>query len=194
MIALKQLVEKNLSWQKQLIEKDPTIFERSAATHCPEIFCITCSDARVCIEQITQAAVGQIFVHRNVANMINADDLSLVAATTLALEVLGVSKVFICAHYGCQGVGSALSPAPDDLMLKKWLSPIGSLYREHREQIEAITSPERRHDRLVELHLQDQIKRFEELSVVRRYRERQESLEVVGMIYDIRTGCLKPMI
>ena len=168
---------------------DPDFFQRLAAQQAPEFLWIGCSDGRVPANQVVGLAPGEMFVHRNVANIVVHADLNCLSTIQFAVDVLRVDHIIVCGHYGCGGVRSALR---DDKLglVDNWLRHVQDVRWKHRVQLDALPSEARRHDRLCELNVIEQVVNSSQTTVVREAWARGQALAVHGWVYDIRDGLL----
>ena len=189
MVSYEQIFENNTQWiaAKTATEKD--FFEKLAREQTPEYLYIGCSDSRVSAEELMGAQPGEVFVHRNVANLVNAVDLNVMSVINYAVRHLRVKRIVVCGHYGCGGVKAALQPK-DLGILNPWLRNIRDVYRLHKIELDGIEEESARFDRLVELNVQEQcVNVIKTAAVQLRYIE--EGFPVVhGWVFDMRTGTL----
>ena len=174
------------------MQQDPHFFERMAYAQNPDYLYIGCSDSRVSAEEMMGLNPGEVFVHRNVANVVNAIDMNASSVIQYAVRELKVKHIIVCGHYHCGGIAAAMEQK-DYGLLNPWLRNIRDVYRIHQEELDAIEDPATRFDRLVELNVQEQVINVIKMtSVQQRYAE--EGLPVVhGWIFDVRTGLLKDL-
>ena len=178
----------NQVWIEDKLQRDPGYFDRLGTGQNPDLLYIGCSDSRVSAEELMGAAPGEIFVHRNIANMVISIDLNAMSVVNYAVQYLKVSKIVVCGHYGCGGVQAALQSA-DMGILNPWLRNIRDVYRIHKNELNAIDSEQERYKRLVELNVQEQcVNLIKTAAVQKAYRER--GLKVYGWVFDIHTGKL----
>ena len=149
------IFEHNRRWAERKLQADPHFFEHLSATQTPDYLYIGCSDSRVSAEEMMGMAPGEVFVHRNIANMVNAIDLNAASVVNYAVQHLKVKHIVVCGHYQCGGVLSAMQ-SRDLGVLNPWLRTIRDIYRLHREELDAIADEQQRYDRLVELNVQEQ--------------------------------------
>jgi carbonic anhydrase len=192
MESYERLLLANRAWMKERVKVRPDYFARSADTQTPEFLWVGCSDSRVPSEEITGAEPGELFVQRNVANLVLGADLNLLAVLQYSVEVLRVKHIIVCGHYNCGGVKHAMAQ-PGFGPVNKWLSPLRELYLLHKDQIESITDPQGRWDRLVEINVTEQVKNLAKTDVIQRawLDERRPILH--GWIYNLRTGYLNEL-
>lgn len=193
----KRLLLANKAWVQEKLNVDPRFFERQAAQQRPEFMWIGCSDSRVPAEDITGAEPGELFVHRNIANLVIHTDFNMLSVLQYAVEVLKVNHVIICGHYNCGGVKNALT-RHDFGLINKWLRHIKDVYRLHSRELESIDDPQQRFDRLVEINVAEQVQNLAETSLVQRAWRKENRPVIHGWVYDLRTGyiketaCMKP--
>jgi len=191
MRLLKDLFENNRSWAKREVDADPQFFARLVAQQAPEFLWIGCSDSRVPANQITGLMPGEVFVHRNIANMVKRDDPNCHTVMQYAIEVLGVKHVLVVGHYRCGGVAAAMEPQTGGLV-GEWLAPLREVYVRNRAELEAL-GPEQRWDRLSELNVISQACAVCESLEVRQAWSRGQELAVHGWIYGVQDGLLRDL-
>ena len=188
MRLLPHLFENNQRWAEAVEREQPGFFSELARQQAPEILWIGCSDSRVPANQITGLAPGEVFVHRNVANVLAPSDLNALAVLQYAVEVLEVEHVVVCGHYGCGGVRAALDERRLGL-IDNWLLHVKDVRWKHRDQLDPLDD-EGRFRRLCELNVIEQAENVCETTIVREAWAREQSLSVHGWIYDLRDGHL----
>lgn len=188
---IQNIFSRNKEWVAEKLGQDTDFFNNLCSGQKPKVLYIGCSDSRVTAEELMGVGPGDIFVHRNIANMVCALDMSCMSVITYAVNHLNVEQIIVCGHYNCGGVKAAM--ASENLgLLNSWLRNIRDVYRIHKDELNAITSEEAKYDRLVELNVQEQcINVIKTASVQRASRER--GLTVHGLIFDMRTGFLKDL-
>ena len=187
-MLIKEVFANNEKWIQDKLNLDPEYFEKLSQGQNPEFLYIGCSDSRVTAEDMMGLKPGQAFVHRNIANLVNNVDLSVMSVLNYAVRHLKVNHVVVCGHYNCGGVKAAMQPA-DMGILNPWLRSIRDVYRLHRTELNAIEDMDSRYDRLVELNVQEQcVNLIKTAAVQEAYRER--GLVVHGWVLDIRNGKL----
>ena len=185
---INQIFENNQQWIASKLKIDPDYFENLAKGQSPNILYIGCADSRVTAEDMMGGQPGDIFVHRNIANMVINTDLSSMSVINYAVNHLEVDHVVICGHYYCGGVKAAMQDANLGI-LNPWLREIRDVYRLHQKELDAIADEEARYKRLVELNVQEQcVNLIKAPEVQKAYNERQ--LQVHGWVFDIRSGKL----
>jgi len=198
MTLLAHLLERNRKWSDEVKKNDPTFFSQLADQQSPEYLWIGCSDSRVPANQITGLKPGEVFVHRNVANIVPHADLNCLSVLQYAVDVLKVKHIIVCGHYGCGGVRAALSNQKFGL-IDNWLRNIKDIYRQHREKIDSIIEVDKtleenkRVNRLCELNVIEQVNNVCHTTIVQDAWDRGQELTVHGWIYSIRNGVLKDL-
>ena len=157
MKAYEKLLQENKAWANEKVKADPEYFDRLAHLQTPEFLWIGCSDSRVPANEITGTQPGEIFVHRNVANLVINTDVNLLSVLDYAVNHLKVKHVIVCGHYGCGGIKAAITNHDFKAVLNMWLRNIKDVYRIHRTELDKINNEEQKADRLVELNVQEQI-------------------------------------
>ncbi len=192
MRALNQLFENNRTWAAEMIRNDPKFFERLSCQQAPRYLWIGCSDSRVPANQIVGLLPGEMFVHRNVANVVVHADLNCLSAIQFAVEVLRVEHIIVCGHFGCGGVLAALR---DDKLglIDNWLRHVQDVRRKHQGQLDALETEAQRHSCLCELNVIEQVVNVSQTTVVRDAWARGQSLAVYGWVYDLRDGLLQDL-
>ncbi len=194
MRTLSDLFEKNQAWAAEMTGADPAFFERLADQQAPDYFWVGCSDSRVPANQIVGLLPGEMFVHRNIANVVEHGDPSCLSAMQYAVDVLGVSDIIVCGHYGCGGVGAALADDGVGLgYVDHWLGHIQEVRRKHEQELDALETEAERHHRLCELNVIEQVHNVCRTTIVRDAWTREQPLAVHGWIYDIADGRLRDM-
>lgn len=185
---LKYIFENNQKWIKDRIKTDKDYFVNLNKGQNPDVLYIGCSDSRVTAEELMGLQPGEVFVHRNIANVVNAIDLNAQSVINYAIRYLKVNHVVVCGHYSCGGVKAAMEPK-DMGILNPWLRNIRDVYRHHKDELNALTDDQKRYDRLVELNVEEQCINVIKLAAVQQaYRDRK--IQVHGWVFDIHTGKL----
>jgi carbonic anhydrase len=192
METYEQLLLANKAWVKGKLKIQPEYFVRRAETQAPEFLWIGCSDSRVPAEEITGSGPGELFVHRNIANMVLSVDFNMISVIQYAVDVLKVKHVIVCGHYNCGGVKHAMTEY-DFGPINKWLQHLKDLYKEHRREIESIADPQSRWDRLAEMNVIRQVHNLAETDIIQRAWQGEARPILHGWIYDLRTGYLKKL-
>jgi carbonic anhydrase len=191
-MTTQRLLDGNRAWARERVQRDPDYFKRRAMQHKPSCLFIGCSDARVPVDLITQTDVGEIFVHRNIANQVVATDTNLQAVLTYAVEVLRVTSIVVCGHEDCGGVKAALgngAPAQVD----QWIAHVRNVARLYDEELQAIADLKQRTRRLVELNVAEQVYNLSRLPAVQTAAERGWTLEICGWVYGMNDGLLREL-
>ena len=192
MADLRDVLENNRLWAERTRAQDPGFFERLAAIQSPRILWIGCSDSRVPANEIVGLRPGELFVHRNVANVVVHTDLNCLSVLQFAVDVLTVKHVIVCGHYGCGGIVAALRDEKLGL-IDNWLRHIQDVGAKHRAQLESIPDEERRAARLCELNVMEQVGNVADTTVVRDAWRRGQQVSVHGWIYDLQDGLLRDL-
>ena len=180
----------NRKWAKQAVDKDPQFFERLEALQNPDLLWIGCSDSRLPPNEIIGRKPGELFVHRNVANLVEHTDVNCLSVLQYAIDVLQVKHVIVCGHYGCGGVRAALSTHPLGL-IDNWLRHIRDVHLWNRDELAAISDPNARADRLAELNVEAQVANVCHTTIVQDAWRRGQHLTVHGWIYSLHDGLLR---
>jgi len=188
-----EILERNRRWVEQTNARDPEYFQRLAAEHRPRFLYIGCSDARVPVNTITQTGPGEIFVHRNVANLVVPSDTNLLAVLQYAVDVLEVESVIVCGHEGCGGVRAAMRHDGAPPLVDNWLASIRTVARLHDDELSALADPEECYARLVELNVMEQVYNLSRNPVVQAAWARGSKLSLHGWVYGIGEGLLRDL-
>ena len=191
MAELRELLENNRRWAERVRAQEPTFFEDLSAIQSPEILWIGCSDSRVPANQITGQRPGEVFVHRNVANVVVHTDLNCLSVMQYAIDVLGVRHVIVCGHYGCGGVKAALESQRLGL-IDNWLRHVEDVAEKHADELDSIDE-ERRFDRLCELNVVEQVVNVSQTTIVEDAWARGQELTVHGVVYGLEDGLLRDL-
>jgi carbonic anhydrase len=192
MRSLPHLFANNRLWARRIVERDPEFFQSLAAQQSPRYLWIGCADSRVPANEIVGLMPGELFVHRNVANVVVHTDLNCLSVLQYAVDVLAVTDVIVCGHYGCAGVRAAYSKLSLGL-IDNWLRHVHDVRDRHADSIEAIDGEARRVDRLCELNVIDQVRNVCQTTIVQDGWRRQQKLNVHGWIYDVADGLLRDL-
>ena len=187
-MKLDKVFENNEAWIKDKLSTDNNYFEELGKGQSPELLYIGCSDSRVTAEDLMGLGPGEVFVHRNIANMVISIDLNVMSVVNYAVDHLKVNHVVVCGHYACGGVKAAMQSA-DLGILNPWLRNIRDVYRIHRNELDAIADEDKRYDRLVELNVQEQCVNLIKTATVQK-AARDRNLKVHGWVFDVHTGRL----
>jgi carbonic anhydrase len=192
MSEIDKLLNNNKEWAARCVEKDPQFFDRLSNIQTPRYLWIGCSDSRVPANQITGLLPGEVFVHRNVANVLPNSDLNSLSVIQYAVEVLKVEHIIICGHYGCGGVAAAMNSEQFGL-IDNWLRNIKDVYFAAREELEIIKDPEKRLNRLIELNVARQVRNVTATTIVQNAWKRGQKLSVYGWVYSLTDGLLRDL-
>lgn len=192
MKVLRHLFDANIAWAQRIESEHPDFFRNLARQQTPEYLWIGCSDSRVPANDIVGLKPGEIFVHRNVANLVIHTDFSCLTALQFAVEVLKVKHIIVCGHYGCGGVLAAMENRELGL-LDNWLCHIKDLYAVHRDEIDRLSTHEQRANRLCELNVLSQVEHVTHTTIVQDAWRRNQALSVHGWIYSIENGLLQDL-
>lgn len=193
MRGFEKLLLNNKAWVQDKLELDETYFGDLVATQTPDFLWIGCSDSRVPAEKITGAEPGEMFVHRNIANLVVDNDLNILSVVQYAVEVLQVQHVIICGHYECGGVKAAMAGKPLGL-IDKWLSNIVAVQTNHQAELDRITDSQARFDRLVELNVQQQILNIANTISIQKMWDSHQIPSLHGWVFNLRTGLINEVI
>lgn len=192
MTTYEQIFENNRRWAARQTEDNPNYFRNLAIDQKPNYLYIGCSDSRVSATEITGAGAGEVFVHRNIANLVISIDLNVMTVINFAVEYLNVKEIIVCGHYGCGGVKAAMQPK-DMGIINPWLRNIRDVFRIYRDELTAIKDDKKRYDRLVELNVYEQCRNVIKLAAVQKSYAARGFPIVHGWAFDIKTGLLKDL-
>jgi len=192
MRILPTLFKNNRIWAKQMVASDPDFFNKLSKVQTPEYLWIGCSDSRMPANQIIGLMPGEVFVHRNIANLVVHSDLNCLSVIQYAVDVLKVKHIIVCGHYGCGGVKAALDNG-DNGLIDNWLRNIKDVYRLRQEEIDACATDEEKHIRLCELNVVEQVANVCHTSIVQNAWKAGQPVTVHGWIYGIGNGVLKDL-
>jgi carbonic anhydrase len=192
MRTLSQLFENNRAWAADMTRQDAGFFRRLSEQQSPHYLWIGCSDSRVPANQIVGLMAGDMFVHRNVANVVVHTDLNCLSAIQFAVDVLRVEHIIVCGHYGCGGVLAALQNNQLGL-IDNWLRHVQDVRAKHRPQIDSLATEQEQHARLCELNVIEQVINVSQTTIVRDAWARNQTLAVHGWIYDLSDGLLRDL-
>jgi len=190
--TIENLLENNRNWSRQINEKEPDFFPKLAQQQAPDFLWIGCSDSRVPANEIVGLLPGELFVHRNVANIVYPADLNCLSVVEYAVNVLHVSYIIVCGHYGCGGVKMAMQGKPHGVM-DNWLIKIKDVYIRHRDDVESLPTDEKRLNRMCELNVIEQVKSLSYTTIVQNAWERGQKLAIHGWIYGLHDGLVKDL-
>ena len=188
----KKLLENNKEWVSKNLEKDPDFFNRLADGQQPPLLWIGCADSRVPANEIIGAQPGEVFVHRNIANMVIHTDMNMLSVLDYAVNVLKVKHVIVCGHYGCGGVAAALTNKQFGL-IDNWIRHIKDVYRFHNEELNSLKVEKERFDRFVELNVIEQVLDLAKTSIIQGAWKNGQQIHLHGWVYDIKDGLIKDL-
>lgn len=188
-----RLLSENKVWAKTQTESDPEFFSRLSSIQRPDFLWIGCSDSRVPADKITGTQPGEIFVHRNIANMVVHTDVNLLSVLDYAVNYLHVKHVIVCGHYGCGGVKASMTKTDFKPVLNMWLRNIKDVYHLYREELDAIADEEKRTDKLVELNVKEQVLHLAQTSIIQRAWKEGKIPHLHGWVYGLKDGIINPI-
>jgi carbonic anhydrase len=191
MTPIEKLLLENKAWAEEVKSDDPAYFERLAHLQTPQFLWIGCSDSRVPADRITGTQPGEIFVHRNIANLVIHTDVNLLSVLDYAVNHLKVNHVIVCGHYGCGGVKAAMTNHDFKYVLNMWLRNIKDVYRLYNDELEAIPDMDQRADRLAELNVKEQLLHLAKTSIIQRAWKYDRRPHLHGWIYGLKDGLIK---
>lgn len=192
MQVYEKLLLKNKAWAQETVKDDPNFFTELSKLQTPEFLWIGCSDSRVPANEITGTRPGEIFVHRNIANMVVHTDLNLLSVLEYAVVYLKVKHIIVCGHYGCGGVKAAMNSHSYGI-INKWLRNIKDVYRYHREELNAIEDLDTRTNRLIEFNVMEQVMNLAKTSIVQKAWKEEQRPHLHGWVYGLDDGLIKPI-
>jgi len=192
MLSYEKLLLENKAWAKEQKETDPDFFKRLASQQAPEFLWIGCSDSRVPADKITGTEPGEIFVHRNIANLVVNADINLLSVLQYAVEVLKVKHIIVCGHYGCGGIKAAMTQHHFGI-INHWIKNIKDIYRLHRDEVDSLPTEEERVNRLTELNVEEQIFNLAKTSIVQKAWKTEQRPQLHGWVYGLSDGIIKPV-
>jgi carbonic anhydrase len=190
--SYQKLLSNNKAWANEKTRVEPDFFDKLSKGQTPEYLWIGCSDSRVPANEITGTNPGEIFVHRNIANMVVHSDMNMLSVLSYAVEVLKVKHIIVCGHYGCGGVIAAMGNKQFGL-IDNWLRHIKDVYRLHQSELDAITDIEERGRKLVELNVIEQVNDLGKTSIVQNAWKNKQDLHLHGWVYDINDGIINDL-
>jgi carbonic anhydrase len=193
MHSYEKLLLQNKAWAEEIKADDQQYFEKLSRLQTPEFLWIGCSDSRVPADRITGTQPGEIFVHRNVANLVVNTDVNLLAVLDFAVTVLKVKHVIVCGHYGCGGIKAAATQHDHKPVLNMWLRNIKDVYRLHRNELDAIKEEEQKVNRLVELNVQEQVMNLAKTTIIQKAWKKEQRPHLHGWVYGLKDGLIKPV-
>jgi carbonic anhydrase len=192
MTSYQKLLLENKAWAATELSNNPDYFKRLAYTQTPEFLWIGCSDSRVPADKITGTQPGEIFVHRNIANMVVHTDLNLLSVLEYAVNVLKVKHIIVCGHYGCGGVKAAMGNQNIGI-INKWLRNIKDVYHYHKAEVNAIEDETGRVNKLIELNVVEQVLNLAKTSIVQMSWKNNNAPDLHGWVYGLNDGIIKPI-
>jgi carbonic anhydrase len=189
---LQELFEKNQEWSDQVKSQNPNFFKQTAQGQNPDYLWIGCSDSRVPVNQIVKAMPGDIFVHRNIANLVLQTDINSLSVIQYAVEVLKVKHIIVCGHYGCGGVTAAMLDQGYGV-IDQWITNIKDIYLQNKKDIDAIDGESKRINRLCELNVKEQVLHVCQTPFVKEAWKNVQKLTIHGIMYDPASGTLKDL-
>ena len=192
MSDIERLFERNKVWAERIKEINPDYFSNLSTQQHPEFLWIGCSDSRVPANQIVDLPPGEVFVHRNIANVVVPSDLNCLSVIQYAVDVLGVKHIIVCGHYGCGGVAAAMEDK-DHGLIDNWLHHIRDVHRLHENELDAISDQQEMLDRLCELNVMEQTSNVCNTTIVKNAWRRGAKLSVHGIVYSLKNGILKDL-
>jgi carbonic anhydrase len=193
MKSYERLLQENREWATGKVAEDPEYFDRLSHIQTPEFLWIGCSDSRVPANEITGTQPGEIFVHRNIANMVVNTDSNVLSILEYAVNHLKVKHIIVCGHYGCGGIKAAMSNHDYKQVLNMWLRNIKDVYRLHRDELDAIPDIDRRADKLCELNVKEQVMHLAKTSIVQRAWKHEQRPHLHGWVYGLKDGLINPI-
>lgn len=190
--SYQKLFENNKKFVQEKLKLDPEYFERMAKEQAPKYLFIGCSDSRVPANEITGTDAGEMFVHRNIANLVVHTDMNLLSVLQYSIEILKVKHIIVCGHYGCGGVKAAVDNTHLGL-IDKWLRNIVDVYRIYRKELDAEKTEEDRHKKLVEYNVREQVYNLAMTSFVQKAWLEKQELQIHGWVYDLRNGFINDL-
>ncbi|MGY5849251.1 carbonate dehydratase [Salegentibacter sp. F14] len=187
-----KLKENNRKWVESQLKEDPNYFKKLAEGQQPPVLWIGCADSRVPANQIIGAQPGEVFVHRNIANMVVHSDMNMLSVLDYAVNALKVKHVIVCGHYGCGGVAAAMGNESIGL-IDNWLRHIKDVYRLHKNELDAIEDKKERQDRYVELNVKEQVYDLSKTSIVQNAWQKGQELQLHGWVYGVGSGIIKDL-
>ena len=189
--SYKRLLDGNVEWLKRTLEREPDFFENISKGQNPEFLWVGCSDSRVPANEITGTQSGEIFVHRNIANMVVHTDLNFLSVLQFAVEVLRVKHIIVCGHYDCGGINASLSNH-DHGLVNNWLRNIKEVYAKNSKELDAIEDMQQRSNRLVELNVIEQVRNLAKTSIEQNAWQKHV-LQIHGWVYGLDNGLIKDL-
>jgi carbonic anhydrase len=193
MDSINRLLADNKKWAAEMLNKNPSFFSNLQHIQSPDFLWIGCSDSRVPADKVTGTQPGEIFVQRNIANMVVHTDLNLLAVLEYAVNYLNVKHIIVCGHYNCGGVKAAMSHSNYGI-INKWIRNIKDVYRLHRDELNAFKDEEKKLNRLVELNVIEQVTNLAKTSIIQKAWKAEERPHLHGWVYGLSDGLVTPLI
>ena len=193
MNSYEKLLLENKAWAAEKLNVDTQFFIRLSGLQAPEFLWIGCSDSRVSANEITGTQPGEIFVHRNLANLVINTDVNVLSVLDYAVNHLKVKHVIVCGHYGCGGIKAAITNTDLEPVLNMWLRNIKDVYRIHRHELDSISTEDEKANRLVELNVQEQVFNLAKTSIIQRAWKKEQRPHLHGWVYGLKDGIIKPV-
>ena len=190
MKSYEKLLLENKAWAAEKVEDDPNFFKRLSNLQTPEFLWIGCSDSRVPADKITGTQPGEIFVHRNIANLVVNTDVNLLSVVDYAVNHLKVKHIIVCGHYGCGGIKAAMTNHDFNYLLNMWLRNIKDVYHLHKDELNGIANEELRTDRLVELNVMEQVMHLAKTSIIQKAWKNDNRPHLHGWVYGLKDGII----
>lgn len=187
------LLKNNKDWAEGKLSGDPDYFNRLSQLQTPEFLWIGCSDSRVPANEITGTDPGEIFVHRNVANLVINTDVNVLSVLDYAVNHLKVKHIIVCGHYGCGGIKAAVTNHDFKPVLNMWLRNIKDVYRIHRAELDLLADDHKKADRLTELNVMEQVFNLAKTSIIQRAWKHEQRPDLHGWVYGLNNGLIKPV-
>lgn len=188
----KKLIDNNREWVEKRLTQDPDYFTNLAKGQQPPVLWIGCADSRVPANELIGAQPGEVFVHRNIANMVIHTDMNMLSVLDYAVNALKVKHVIVCGHYGCGGIKAAMGNQHIGV-IDNWIRHIKDVYRFHHQELDSINNDQERFDRFVELNVKEQVYDLAKTSIVQKAWENDQELHIHGWVYDLNTGLVKDL-
>jgi carbonic anhydrase len=192
MLEYEKLLTANKKWAEEQLKSEPDFFTKLLNQQAPEFLWIGCSDSRVPADRITGTQPGQIFVHRNIANLVVNTDINMLSVLQYAVEVLKVKHVIVCGHYGCGGIRAAMSQHHFGI-INHWLKNIKDVYRIHRREIDTLPTEDERANKLTDLNVTEQIFNLAKTSIIQKAWKENNRPHLHGWVYGLSDGIIKPV-
>ncbi|XPF94170.1 carbonate dehydratase [Colwellia sp. RE-S-Sl-9] len=192
MASIQHLFEQNIEWAEEIKKSDPNFFKSLSEQQAPEYLWIGCSDSRVPANNLMGLLPGEVFVHRNIANLVIHTDLNCLSVLQFAVDVLKVKHIIVCGHYGCGGIKAALDDESHGL-IDNWLRHIEDVHRFNKEQLDTVSDPEKKADLLSELNVIEQVTNVSHTTILKNAWKNNQDITVHGFIYNIHDGILQDL-